>query len=202
MVTRRASHAHQTPHTGRPHSEPSTSVQPGEDHAELGRRAGDAVPDRRAGPRPQPERRGERGDAEREVRDPGRRDVQVHQALGVALHLVGRGAPEPEQREHDERRERAPAEHHADRGLSSLVLVLVARSCFLQERPEGQHPDRGEQHREHREQRRPRATRPTVCRRSPLPRLGWRRAAPARPRGAASTGTSVSRTRSPAASTP
>ena len=98
----------------------------GEDHAELGGGAGDPVPDRGPGAGPQPERRPERGDAEREVRDPRRGHVQVHEPLGVALDR-GRAA-RPTARTGRARSTRPSASHPSALltcGLSSLMLEFM-----------------------------------------------------------------------------
>ena len=101
-MTTRASHAHHdAPHRPAP-QRAEHQRQPGEQHADLGRRAGERS---QAGERvrgQQVERGGERGHAEGEVGDPGRRDVEVHEPDGVAL--LRRRASETQQPEHHERR--------------------------------------------------------------------------------------------------
>ena len=91
MVVSRASHSHQVPHVGLPQSEPSDEREPGEHDADLGRRAREQIPGGVARARDQPQQRRERGDAEREVRDPRGRHVQVEQAHRVEA-LVRRAA--------------------------------------------------------------------------------------------------------------
>ena len=51
--------------------------------------------------------------AEREVGEPGGRDVEVHEPLRFALGRVFGRAPEPEQRQHHQRDERRPRRRRA-----------------------------------------------------------------------------------------
>src|SRR4029077_6232323 len=80
------------------------------------------------GPGPQPERRPECRDAEREVRDPRRGHVQVHEPLRVTLDPVGRRAPQPEEREHDQRGQGQPPERLADLRLEQSHARIHASS--------------------------------------------------------------------------
>ncbi len=152
-VTSRASHAHQMPQTGRPHSEPEHERERGEQHPELGGRAGEAVPDHRAGPGPEEQGGRERGDPEREVGEPRRGDVEVHEPLRFLLGRVLGRTPEAEQPEHRQRDERGPPE---DAARASGRADDPGSSCLLPQWSEGQHADRGVEHCEDAQQRDPR----------------------------------------------
>src|SRR5262249_56890125 len=72
--------------------------------------------------------RREGGDAEREVGEPSRRDVQVHEPLRVALHGVGRRDPQPEHREHRQRDERRPPDDGDEPPVQQRLVHASSRS--------------------------------------------------------------------------
>ena len=75
-----------------------------EQHADFGRRSGDAVPRERTGSRPQVGRRRHGGDDEGQIRKPRPRHVRVHDAHRLALVHVGRRHEQPEDhQQHDAR---------------------------------------------------------------------------------------------------
>ena len=201
-VTRRASHAHQTPQTGLPQSEPSTSVSavnstPSSADAPASR---SQTSERVRGQRKSAD--ATRGDDEREVREPRRRDVEVHEPLRFPLRRVLGRAPEPEQREHDQRDERRPAEDarepRVEQPVPGLVASLMSPPTAVRT-PARRSPCRAP--------RRSRAARPTATRLrgAPSSPSSKARVAPSitgASTGSRSSGSSVSRSRSPAASTP
>ena len=98
----------------------------GEQHPELGGRAGEAVPDHRAGPGPEEQGGRERRDPERQVGEPRRGDVEVHEPLRFLLGRVRGRTPEAEQPEHRQRDERGPPEHAESLGSSRRSPVLMS----------------------------------------------------------------------------
>src|SRR5262249_48803085 len=147
------------------------------------------------------ERGAESGDPEGEVREPRRRHVQVHQPLGVALYCVRGRDPQAEDSERDERTERGPSEHggeppvqqpglvggadHASSrsGPKASIPIVVYRTANSASSATHGHPSAG----------------------VPSRPASHARVAPSitgATTGSSKSGTSVSRTRKPAARTP
>src|SRR5262245_45880932 len=161
-----ASHAHHTPHTGRPHNEPSTRVS-----------AVKITPSSADAPAMRSHTvarvRGHNQSAEPSAVTPNAR-YAIH-AAGTCRYIRRCASPctssfgAPHKPNSASTTTDASASQPSSLltcGFSSLVLsfrlvssaasfTLVPCSCFLQERAEGQHPDRREEQREHREERHP-----------------------------------------------